>query len=84
MQDFNHVDDKITRGVLLHTSTDEDSICHALDFAAQCLQADQHNEDVSFEVYASRVIAFESACDWWNEEARLDKTVESLQDFWSI
>jgi len=81
---FNHVDDKLTRDVLTLMSTDEASVAYALDFADQCLQADQHNEEVSFEVYDMRAMYLENAHASWTNQKDLGKTIVSLQSFWNV
>lgn len=84
MNGWDHVDHKITREVLSQVSLDDDSICQALSFAMQCNQADQHNEEVSFEILQARCEAYENAELAWNEEGDLNGTVEYLRRFWSV
>jgi hypothetical protein len=81
---WDHVDHEITREVLEQKSIDEDSICQALTFAEQCLQADQHNEDVTHEMYHARASAAEEASECWNELGDTEATIEALRRFWSI
>jgi hypothetical protein len=81
---FDHVDDKLTRDVLTLAATDGASVDYALDFANQCLQADQHNEEVSFEVYDMRAMHLENAHSLWVNQKDLGKTVVSLQSFWNV
>lgn len=54
MENYSHIDHKVTRDVLLSVSTDRVSIVDALSFADECLQTDQHNEDVTEKMYCIR------------------------------
>ena len=81
---YDHVDDEITRDVLNQVNTDADSIEKALDFAMQCLQADQHNEDVSYEVYNMRAEHLLDAFDCWLVENDVEQTVIALRLFWEV
>ena len=81
---WNHVDHELTREVLEQKSIDEDSICQALTFADECLQADQDNEDVKHGVYHQRACALEDASESWNEHGDTEATIEALRRFWSI
>lgn len=81
---WNHIDHKITREVLEQESIDEDSICQALTFANQCLQADQHNENVKHKWYHSRASALEEAEEAWNQHGDTPGTIEALRRFWSV
>ena len=81
---WNHVDHTITREVLTQQSIDEDSICQALTFANECLQADQHNEDVTKKMYYARVNALTDAEESWNEHGDTLETIEALRRFWSV
>lgn len=83
MSNFDHVDDANTRAVLAGDLS-EDAICQALTWANQCCQADQHNEDVSFEMQAARAEALENAEYEWNEEGDAFECVEHLKQFWSV
>lgn len=81
---WDHVDHETTREVLEQKSIDEDSICQALTFADQCLQADQHNENVKHEWYHARASALDDASECWNELGDLAGTIEALKRFWSV
>ena len=81
---YDHVDDKNTRLVLMGFSTDAASIYEALSFADQCLQADQHNEDVPYEVYDMRAEHLMDARDTWNEERDVEQTIIALRLFWEV
>lgn len=78
---WNHVDDDLTREVLEGKRTDDDSVGKALTFAMQCCQADQHNEDIPFEVLNTRAEAYEEA-DQWNDEGNTEGTIAALRRFW--
>lgn len=79
---WDHVDHDTTREVLEGKRIDEDGICQALTFAMQCCQADQHNEDIPFEVLTTRGAAYEEADEWWNAEGNTEETVAALRRFW--
>ena len=81
---FDHIDHQITREVLALKSIDEDSICQALTFAEECLQADQHNEDVQYAIYDIRDAALEDAKERWNAEGDIDGCIDSLRQFWAV
>lgn len=81
---YDHVDDKITRDVLNQVNTDALNITLALDFADQCLQADQHNEDVPYEVYDMRAEHLMDARDCWLEDGDVEQTVIALRLFWEV
>jgi len=81
---YNHVDDKTTRSVLMMASTDAASIAEALSFADQCLQADQHNEGVPYEVYDMRAEHLQDAHDTWDEDGDVQQTVIALRLFWEV
>lgn len=81
---YDHVDDKITRDVLNQVNTDALNITLALDFAMQCLQADQHNEDVSYEVYDMRAEHLMDARDTWDEQHDVEQTIIALRLFWEV
>lgn len=81
---WNHVDHQITREVLEQKAIDEDSICQALTFAEQCLQADEHNEDVTAEMMSARSDALEDASHAWNEEGDVLGCIDALRKFWSV
>lgn len=80
---YDHVDDKITCDVLNQVNTDALNITLALSFADQCLQADQHNEDVSYEVYDMRAEHLQDAHDCWLEDD-VEQTVIALRLFWEV
>ena len=81
---FDHIDHQITREVLAQKSIDEDSICQALTFADECLQADQHNEDVSHKTYDARAAALDEASECWNELGDAEGCIEALRQFWNV
>ena len=81
---YDHVDDKITRDVLNQVNTDALNITLSLDFAMQCLQADQHNEDVSYEVYGMRAEHLLDAFDCWLVDNDVEQTVIALRLFWGV
>jgi hypothetical protein len=81
---WNHVDHQITREVLAHPSPSEEDIRQALNFANECLQADQHNEDVSGKVYYARGAALTEADARWHIQGDAPGTIEALKKFWSV
>lgn len=83
MTTWDHVTDGNTLGILLGNYCDSDSIADALGWAEQCLQADQHNEDVTDKMYSARASALAEADECWNEHADTDGTVQALRRFWS-
>ncbi len=82
MENYSHIDHKVTRDVLLSVTTDKASIEDALSFADECLQADQHDEDVTEKMYRIRASALQSAYDRWEENGDVIGTIESLKVFW--
>jgi hypothetical protein len=84
MTDWNHVDHELTRKVLTGALVDPGSIETAIDFANQCLQADQHNEDVTHETYHVRASALEEAETSFTEHDDIEEAVRELRRFWSI
>ena len=81
---WDHVDDQTTRLVLTGALTDPGSIEAAIEFANQCLQADQHNEDVMHETYHVRANALEEAEVSFVEHDDIEEAVRELRRFWSI
>jgi hypothetical protein len=81
---YDYVDDEITRLVLIGVSKDAASIEEALSFGDQCLQADQHNEDVSYEVYDMRAEHLQDARDTWDEQHDVEQTIIALRLFWEV
>ncbi len=81
---WDHVDHELTRKVLAGELVDENSIYGAIHFANECLQADQHNRDVSHEVFSSRSRALEEAAVSFNEHDDIEEAVRELRRFWSI
>lgn len=81
---YDHVDDELTRNVLNKVSTDALSITLALSFADQCLQADQHNEDVPYEVYDMRAEHLEDARECWLVDDDVEQTIVALRLFWEV
>lgn len=80
---WDHVDDQNTRLVLAGALTDPSNIEQAIIFADQCLQADQHNEDVTRETYKARSVALDAAEAFWQLPS-IAGTVANLRVFWSI
>jgi hypothetical protein len=81
---YDHVDDEMTREVLQSIRTDIASITEALSFADQCLQADQHNEDVPHDVYDMRAEHLMDAYDTWLESGDVEQTIIALRLFWEV
>jgi hypothetical protein len=81
---YDHVDDQITRDVLNLGWADEVNITLALSFADQCLQADQHNEDVPHEVYDMRAEHLMDAYDTWHEIGDVEQSIIALRLFWEV
>lgn len=81
---WDHVDDQNTRMVLTGALVDAGSIERAIDFANQCLQADQHNESVLHETYHVRASALEEAEVSFLEHDDIEEAVRELRRFWSI
>lgn len=81
---WNHVDHETTRQVLSGQRVDAGSIEQAIEFANQCLQADQHNEDVLHETYHVRASAVEEAETSFIEHDNIEEAVRELRRFWSI
>jgi len=81
---WDHVDDENTRNVLAGKLFDSGSVETAIDFANQCLQADQHNEDVTHETYHVRADAIREASSSFFEHDDIDEAVRELRRFWSI
>lgn len=85
MDDTGHIDHKLSCEVLQGKRIDKVSISRALTFAMQCSQADQHNQDVPFEVADARWLAYDKACEVWGEgKGDVGKTVEALRSFWKV
>lgn len=81
---WNHVNHELTRRVLAGELVDENSIYNAIHFADECLQADQHNEDVAYETYRVRANALEEATVSFNEHDDIEEAVRELRRFWSV
>jgi hypothetical protein len=81
---WNHVDHELTRKVLVGALADAGSIEQAIEFANQCLQADQHNEDVAHETYHARANALEEAEVSFLEHDDIEEAVRELRRFWSV
>lgn len=80
---WNHVDDATTRSVLEGTTVNEENIQAAIEFAEQCLQADQENDDVGVSTYHARATALTAADMFWQIPC-IAGTVANLRVFWSI
>ena len=83
--DFAHLEDQ-TLATLLTAGWDgdEDSICQALTYSADCVARDAFNEMLDMRVVEARAQALEDAEFAWNEEADGFGAVESLRELWSI
>lgn len=81
---WDHVDHELTRKVLAGELVDAGSIEQAINFANQCLQADQHNEDVAHETYRVRANALEEAEVSFLEHDDIEEAVRELRRFWSV
>jgi hypothetical protein len=79
---WNHVDDDLTREVLEGKRTDDASITKVLEFAEQCLQADQHNEEVTDKIYSVRAAAIVAAYECWHFMRDTEGTLTALRFFW--
>jgi hypothetical protein len=78
---YEHVDHELTREVLQMQRIDNDSVVQALTFAYECLIDDLDNEDVSFEVYIIRNVAYDDAEFQW-QEGDIEGTILALRRFW--
>ena len=81
---WDHVDHEVTRKVLAGALVDPTNIETAIDFANECLQADQHNEDVAHETYHVRASALEEAEVSFHEHDDIEEAVRELRRFWSV
>jgi len=79
---WNHVDDDLTREVLEGKRAGAHSIDMALEFAEQCLQADQHNEEVTDKMYSVRAAALAAAEGCWHLMNDTEGTIAALRRFW--
>lgn len=81
---FAHVADAQLRSILEQESCDEDSVCYALTKTKEAVDADQTNEDVSYETWNARNEAYEDAEYEWNEEGDAAAAIESLKQCWVV
>lgn len=84
MADFKHVSDERLRSILMQDAVGEDDICYALTTTRKAIEADKHDEDVPYDVLDARRTAIETAEAWWNEEAQVERSIESLRTCWSV
>jgi hypothetical protein len=82
---FGHVENASLRQLLENGwDGDEDSICRALTYSADCVAEDAHNEMLDFSIVCARSMELEWAEISWNEEGDGFGAVEHLQKLWSI
>jgi hypothetical protein len=82
---FGHVENASLRRLLENGwDGDEDSICQALTYSANCVSADLHNELLDERIVCARSMEIEWAEIAWNEEGDGFGAVEHLQKLWQI
>lgn len=82
---FDHVENANLRELLVNGwDGDEDSICQALTYSAECVAADVHNELLDDRIVCARSMEIEWAEIMWNEEGDGFGAVEHLRKLWSI
>lgn len=82
---FDHVENKNLRNLLVNGwDGDEDSICQALTYSADCMAEDLHNELLDERIVEQRARELGDAEFCWNEEGDGFEAVECLRSLWSI
>jgi hypothetical protein len=82
---FGHVENASLRQLLENGwNGDEDSICQALTYSAECVNDDLHNESLDERIVDARAWAFEQAELAWNEEGDGFEAVDFLRELWQI
>jgi hypothetical protein len=82
---FDHVENSSLRELLDNGwDGDEDSICQALTYSAECVDADEQNELLDERVLCARSMELEYAEISWNEEGDGFAAVDHLRRLWSI
>ena len=82
---FGHVENASLRQLLENGwDGDEDSICTALTYSADCVAEDAHNEMLDLRIVDARAWAFEQAELAWNEEGDGFEAVDFLRELWQI
>jgi hypothetical protein len=82
---FDHVENTSLRELLVNGwDGDEDSICQALYYSAECVDADEQNELLDERVLCARSMELEYAEISWNEEGDGFAAVDHLRRLWSI
>ncbi len=80
---FDHVQDEHTLRVLRAERPTEKELCEALEFAGECLSADEEDEDVSIEVWNARAEALDDVLQGI-EGGDLIAAHAALRKFWSV
>jgi len=82
---FAHVENRQLQDLLeFGWNGDEDDICQALTYSADCVAEDAQNELLDQRIVDARADALEDAEFAWNEEGDGFAAAESLRVLWSI
>lgn len=85
MNNFAHVENKQLKDLLEYGwNGDEDDICQALTYTAECVAADVHNELLDERIVDARAEALRNAEDAWNQDGDGFNAAEFLRDCWNI
>ena len=79
---YDHITHELTRDVLSGNAIDRINLLICIDHAADCLEADARDEDVSIEVLSAREKHLQDASDEWANEY-IGKSVDALRNFWN-
>jgi hypothetical protein len=82
---FDHVEDRQLRDLLENGwNGDEDTVCCALTYSAECVAADSLNELLDYRVVDARADALAEAEHAWNSDGDGFEAVEQLRKLWLI
>ena len=82
---FAHVENKQLQDLLeFGWNGDEDDICQAITYSADCVAEDAHNEMLDTRVVDARADALVNAEYAWNEEGDGFAAAEYLRELWSV
>mgnify|MGYP000176085663 FL=1 len=82
---FAHVENKQLQDLLeFGWNGDEDDICNALTYSAECVAEDAQNELLDTRIVEARVEALEDAEAAWNDEGDGFAAGDFLRFLWSI
>jgi len=82
---FAHVENRQLRDLLeFGWNGDEDDICQALTYSADCVAEDAHNELLDQRIVDARARALEDAEHAWNELGDGFAAAESLRVLWGV